>query len=230
MKRSWQYKVLVFGIWNFLFVISISAQKDTSKPRNVEISSTFKPILREAAKINLNATPPATDTSKPKLQYNIPNENLLFAYQPGSLKPLALEVDTGGRWDNSSYIKAGFGSLKTPFVQMGISFGDGKTVGLNIYAKHVASQGKREFQDFSNTNVSLNGFFQTSKNLEWDARIGMKNDQTYKYGFLPESLSFPKDSIKQNFQTWSGRISFHNIQPTDFGLSYAPEVKIDVLS
>src|SRR5262249_23526089 len=68
------------------------------------------------------------------------------------------------------------------------------------------------------------------KNLEWDARLGMKNDLTYKYGFLPESLNFPKDSLKQNFQTWTGRLSFHNLQPTEFGLSYAPEVKIDVFS
>jgi len=230
MKRSWQYKLFLLGIGSSFLGISCFAQKDTTKPRAVEISSVFKPMLRGAAKINLNATPPVVDTTKPKLQYNIPNENLLFAYQPGSLKPLALDVDTGGRWDNNSYIKAGFGSLKTPFVQAGISFGDGKTAGLNIYAKHVASQGKKEFQDFSHTNVALSGFYQTSKNLEWDAKLGMISDITYKYGFLPESLSFPKDSLKQNFQTWQGRVSFHNIQPTSFGLSYAPEVKIDVFN
>ena len=48
-----------------------------------------------------------------------------------------MDIDTSGAFDNSSYIKAGFGSLRTPFVQAGISLGDGKTAGLNIYAKHV---------------------------------------------------------------------------------------------
>src|SRR4029450_11378029 len=162
---------------------------------------------------------------------------------------------------NNSYIKAGFGSQRTPFVQAGISFGDGKTAGLNIYAKHVASQGnrefqdfshtnialggffetpkklqstsfgdgktaglniyakhvasqgKREFQDFSHTNIALGGFFQTTKNLEWNAKLGMQSDQTYKYGFLPESLSFKTDSLKQRFQTFYGRVAFHNVQP-----------------
>jgi hypothetical protein len=230
MKRSCTYKLVMFGVCNLLFAIYVNAQKDASKTREVQISSTFKPELREAAKINLNATPPVTDTSKAKLQYTIPDENLLFAYQPGSLKPLALDIDSGGRWNNNSYVKAGFGSLKTPYLQGGISFGDGKTSGLNVYAKHVSSQGKRDYQDFANTEFSLNGFIQTAKNLEWDARLGMKNDLTYKYGFLPESLNFPKDSLKQNFQTWTGRLSFHNLQPTEFGLSYAPEVKIDVFS
>jgi hypothetical protein len=227
------YMKNLFGICFFLSAIGMSIvanAQDSTRKRVVEVSSTFKPSLRETAKINMNATPPSTDTSKPRLQYNLPDQNLLFAYQPGSLKPLALGIDTGGRWDNNSYVKAGFGSQRTPFVQAGISFGDGKTAGLNIYAKHVASQGKKEFQDFSHTNVALGGFFQTTKNLEWNAKLGMQSDQTFKYGFLPESLSFKTDSLKQRFQTFYGRVAFHNVQPNKFGLSYAPEVKIDVFS
>jgi hypothetical protein len=214
-----------------LFLVAcavVNAQPDTGKKKTVDITSTFKPVLREAAKINFNAAPPVTDTTRPKLQYNLPNQNLLFTYQPGTLKPLALQIDSGGRWDNNSYVKAGFGSLKTPYIQTGISFGDGKTTGINIYAKHVSSQGKEQFRDFSNTNVSLNGFFQTAKSLEWNARLGMKNDLYYKYGFKPDSLEFPKDSLKQQFQTWSGRLSFHNLNKTSFGLNYAPEIRIDV--
>ena len=128
-----------------LFIaFSVQAQ-DTTKRRSVDITSAFKPVLRESAKINFNASPPTADTAKPKLQYDIPSPNLLFAYQPGSLKPLALQVDTIGKWDNNNYIKAGFGSLKTPYIQAGFAFGDGSTAGANIYAKHVSSQGKREF-------------------------------------------------------------------------------------
>src|SRR4051794_23286056 len=114
MTANRQMKFLVTAIF-LLINISVMAQVDTTKKRQVEITSAFKPVLHEAAKINLNATPPVADTTKPKLQYTIRNENLLFTYQPGSLKPLALQIDTGGRWDNSSYIKAGFGSQRTPY-------------------------------------------------------------------------------------------------------------------
>ena len=213
-----------------LLVLQFSYGQDTTKKRSVSITSTFKPVLKESAKINFGAAPPTADTVRPKLNYDIPNQNLLFAYQPGTLKPLALKIDSNGRWDNTSYVKVGFGSLKTPYAQAGFSFGDGKSNGLNIYAKHVSSEGKKEFQKFSNTEVSLDGFIQTVKNLEWDARLTMKQDQTYKYGFQPETLAFSKDSLRQRFQTIGGRVSMHNINRTAYDISYAPEVKIDVFT
>lgn len=206
------------------------AQKDTTKGKSVEITSAFKPVLKESAKINFNATPPSADTSKPILKYDIPNQNLALGFQPGSLKPLALAIDSGGKWDNSSYIKAGFGSLRTPYVQAGFSFGDGNTAGVNIYAKHVSSNGKREYQDFTNTQARLTGFYKSAVGLEWNAGIGFKADKTYKYGFEPQSLNFVKDSLEQKFNTISARVGMHNIRKTDFGLTYSPEVKIDIFS
>ena len=222
-------RVLFIG-FSLLTGLMAAAQKDTTGKGGIDIVSTFKPVLRQTAKINFGASPAPVDTTKAKLNYDIPNQNLLFAYQPGTLKPLALNIDTAGAFDNSNYVKAGFGSLRTPFVQAGFSFGDGKTAGLNIYARHVASEGKRDYQKFSTTNIRLNGFFKSGNNLEWNAAIGMKQDRTYKYGYLPETLSFSPDSLKQNFQTIGGRVGFHNIKKTTFGLTYSPDVKIDIFS
>lgn len=207
--------------------LTVSAQKkDTT--RSVDITSSFRPVLKAPAKLAFNATPPSADTSKPRLQYDIPNPNLLFAYQPGSLKPLALAIDTNVAFANSNYIKAGFGSLRTPYVQAGFSFGDGNTAGVNIYARHVSSQGKKEFQDFTNTQVKLSGFYKMAGNMELNASLGMKQERTYKYGYLPETLSFPKDSIRQRFQTISARLAARNLESTEFGLNYAPEIRIDI--
>jgi hypothetical protein len=228
MMKQKLYRFIFLGVCISFFGISYS-QKDTTK-KGIEIISSFKPVLRQAAKINFNASPPAADSTKVPLNYDIPNQNLLFAYQPGSLKPLALDIDTGGKFDNSSNVKAGFGSLRTPYIQAGISFGDGKTAGLNIYAKHVGSDGKRDFHKFTNTDVKLDGYFKSGNNLQWDASIGMNQHRTYKYGYEPVSLSFPNDSVKQNFQTIAGRVAMHNINKTKFGLTYWPEVKIDVFS
>jgi outer membrane receptor protein involved in Fe transport len=228
--RQHLYKIFLSAICIVFIGVSVNAQKDSTRGKSVNITSSFKPVLRESAKINFNASPPTADTAKPKLQYDIPNPSLLLAYQPGSLKPLALQVDSVGKFDNKNYIKAGFGSLRTPLVQAGFSFGDGNTAGLNVYAKYVASQGKKEFQDFASTRVKLSGFYKTAKNIELNASLGMNAEKFYKYGFLPESLSFATDSIRQNFQTISARVGAHNIDKTEFGLLYSPEVRIDIFS
>jgi hypothetical protein len=217
-----------FAILILLTGTVFAQKKDTTK--RIEITSAFRPVLKESAKINFNASPAVNDTTKQPLTYDIPNQNLLFAYQPGQLRPLALDIDSGGRWDMESYIKAGFGSLKTPFIQAGISFGDGKSAGLNIHAKHVSSDGKRQFQDFSNTNIGLRGFFQTAKNMEWTARLGTKQDKYYQYGFEPQTLVLPQDSVLKKYQTYYGALGFHNMNLTSFGLSYSPEVRIDVFN
>lgn len=228
MNQLKNISLLLFA--GLLLSSAVIGQRDSTKPKAVDITSSFKPVLKEAAKINFNATPPSADTSRPKLQYNIPNPNLLFAYQPGSLKPLALQIDTVGRFDNSNYIKAGFGSLKTPYVQAGFSFGDGNTAGINIFAKHVSSQGKRDYQDFTNTQFRIGGFYKAAQNMEWNASIAMKQDKTYKYGYEPETMSFPNDSIRQRFQTIAVRVGMHNIRTTEFGLNYSPEVRMDIFT
>jgi len=214
----------------FLSAAITGFAQDTIRKKEVNITSTFKPSLKEAAKININATPPAQDTSRPRLQYNIPNQNLAFAFQPGSLKPLALQVDSGGRFNNDSYIKLGYGSLKTPFIQAGLSVGDGKTIGLNGYAKHYSSKGKIKYQDVLHTNIDLNAFVQTSKNLEWNARFGGLQEKYKKFGYEPKSSVLPMDSIEIKYQSWSGRLALHNINRPEFGLYYAPEMKIEVFN
>lgn len=219
---------------SFIFVISILwigvvAQAQDTTGRKVKITSSFKPVLKDAAKINFNAAPPVTDTARPRLQYNIPNQNLNLAFQPGTLRPLALQVDTGGNWTNESYAKLGVGNLKTPFAQVGFSVSDGKRAGVNLYGKHSSSKGKIPFQDYSATNVEANAFLK-SGNIEWDARLGAAQHNTKKYGFEPKTLTFPEDSLKVQLTTWRGRISFHNINRTELGISYSPELRIDAFN
>src|SRR5580704_46439 len=91
--------------------------QDTAKRKTIDITSTFKPVLRDAAKINFNATTPPVDSSKPKLTYTIPTQFLFLNYQPAALKPVALQIDTASGWEADNYIKAGIGSVYQPFIQ-----------------------------------------------------------------------------------------------------------------
>jgi hypothetical protein len=220
---------IVFTVILTVATMALFAQ-DTTKKREVKVTSTFKPVLKEAAKINLNASPPDVDSTRPRLKYDIPNQNLLFAYQPGTLKPLALAIDTSGRWDNHNYVKIGYGSLNTPYFEAGLSLGNGNTAGLNAYGQHVSSKGKIKYQDYSHTSVDLSGFVQTSHNLEFTGRFGAKEEQYNKYGYQPASLIIPKDSLAIKYQAMRSRLAMRNINRNNVGISFAPEVDVDIFT
>src|SRR3982074_2491556 len=100
MNRIVQKKSFFFlGLLTLCLGLCAQAQ-DTTKRRTIEITSSFKPVLREAVKINFNAAPPVADTSKPRLNYNIPAQYLFLTYQPGEMKPVALQADSLAPWQN----------------------------------------------------------------------------------------------------------------------------------
>jgi hypothetical protein len=204
--------------------------QDTTKKRTIDITSTFKPVLREAAKINFNAAPPVADTTKPRLNYNIPSHNLFFTYQPAELKPVALQADSLAAWQYSNYIKVGIGNVHQPFLKAGFSFGDSKNTFFNVFADHYTSKGDLPFQKNSLTRVGAAATYKTLNNHEWNGGIGFSSDEYFLYGFEPETLPYSKQDLKQRFQTIEGRIHFRNIIPTEFGLSYNPGVRVSVFS
>jgi hypothetical protein len=204
--------------------------QDTTKRKTIEITSSFKPVLREAVKINFNAAPPQVDTSRPRLTYNIPAQYLFLTYQPGEMKPVAFQGDTMRSWENYNYIKIGVGNVHFPFIRTGFTFGDEKTSQFNIFANHLSSKGSLPSQKNSLTDVKLMGTVKTSNNLEWNGSLGFKNDAYYLYGYRPDTLKFAKEDLRQFFQTFEGRLSLRNTEPTEYGLSYRPNIKVSVFS
>lgn len=223
-KRS--FILLIVGV---CWVGSFLQAQDTTKRKSIDITSSFKPVLREAVKINFNAAPPTVDTSRPRLNYNIPSEYMFLNYQPGELKPVALQRDTMNPWENDNYIKLGFGSVVLPVANLGFSFGDGKSTFINIFANQLSSHGNIEYQKSSLTDVKIDGTFKTANNLEWNGSVGFKNDEYYLYGF-PDTVKYTADQLRQTFQTFSGALSLRNTVPSEFGLLYHPSLKFSVFS
>jgi hypothetical protein len=200
--------------------------QDTTKRKSIDITSSFKPVLRDAVKINFNAAPPSLDTARPRLAYSIPAQYLFLNYQPGEMKPVALQRDTMNPWENYNYIKIGAGNVHIPYVRTGFSFGDGKTSFLNVFADELNSKGSLPFQKNSLSDVKFTGTLKTPGNLEWNGGVGFKDDLYYLYGFQPDTLKFTGDQLKQNFETISGNVSLRNTVPTEFGLLYHPNFKV----
>lgn len=225
-----RHKKRIFFSCLFLATVVGAAAQDSTKRRTIDITSTFKPELRESSKLNFQAAPLLSDTTRPRLTYNIPAENLLFAYQPAELKPVALESDSLTDWGYSNFIKVGIGNVHQPYVKAGFSFGDGLNSFYNIFAEHYTSKGDLPYQKNSLSKVGAALTYKTPKNLEWNAALGFTSDDYFLYGYRPDTLQFTKDQLKQRFQTIEGKVSLRNIVPTDFGLSYNPSAKVSVMT
>jgi hypothetical protein len=205
--------------------LSATAQPDTSKP-SIDITSAYKPVLRNAVKINFSGSQLAADTTKPRMTYNIPAQNLFYSYQPVALRPLALAQDTNLYLGNRRYLKAGFGSFSTPYLDAGVSFGDGKKSLINLYANYIGSKGNIENQDYSHLNVKGTGSFFTPKN-EIYGSVALRNDNYYLYGYDHTLFQYDKKDIRQQFQDVTVTAGFRNTVSTRFLLSYNPNVKLN---
>jgi hypothetical protein len=196
-------------------------------PKTVVVTSAFKPTLREPVKINFSAAAPSPDSVRPTLQYNVPEQNLFFVYQPATLQPLAAYIDSTIHWENKNFVKAGYGNYTSPYLEAGISLGDGKTSVINIHAKHISSDGQSLSEQYSKTDAEVIGIFNPNENIEWGGKVFFKNNNQYQYGFEPDSLKFTKDQLQQQFTTFGGEVGLRNKTQNSFGVSYNPSISIN---
>jgi hypothetical protein len=216
-----------------IFGISLTtlAQRDTLSRQTINITSSFKPVLKDAVKINFNAAPPTPDSSRPRLTYSIPTGELFTTYRPLALQPLALAIDSTGKWGASNFVKVGFGNYQTPFFQAGFTLGNATNSNLNLFAHYVSSQGSQiSNQNFTDAGFAAYGSTITAKKLELYGKFGIDQDKYYLYGYNHDTLSYKKSDLLQRFQTISINGGLRNIDPTQFGLKYHPDLRIAVFS
>ena len=219
-------KVCLLIFVSCFFGFTSNAQ-DTTKKQKIEITSAFKPVLKNAVKINFNATPPAPEATPPNLTYNIPIQNLYFNLQPVALKPLALQIDSAGAAHTSNYVKLGYGNFNSPLAEAGFSLGDGKKTNFNLFASHLSQKGDLRLQKFSNTNLTahLNTLVQK---IEVYGKAGYQQQTSYLYGLDSTFRTTKDDSLKKPYQTYSIRAGVRNALVNRFGISYNPDLNINV--
>ena len=223
MKRTALYSILFSG--SLLVYSNSFAQRDTSKRTTIDITSAYKPVLRNAVKINLSAAQLNADTSRPNLVYNIPAQNLFYTYQPIPLKPVALQQDSNLYLGLRNYLKVGFGNFSTPYVSAGFSFGDGRKSLVNLYADYISSKGKIKYQDYSQLNIKATGSYFMAKN-EFYGSAALSQSDNYLYGYDHTLYNYKKDSVRQQFQDIVLRAGLRNTVVMDYGISYDPNITV----
>ncbi len=210
------------------FALKTYAQ-EPKKTQSIDINSSYKPVLRNAVKINFAGSQLPADTTAPKLQYKIPSQNLFYAYSPISLKPLALDQDTNLYLGNRKFLKVGYGNFSTPYISGGISIGDGKKSLLNLTGNYISSKGNIVNQDYSQLNAKAAGsyFFEKS---ELYGGLEVNANTYHLYGYDHNVLTFKKDSIQQQFVNVTLRTGFKNTQPNSIGINYNPNVELNLFT
>ncbi len=204
---------------------------DTTTSRTVVVTAAFKPSLKTSSKINFSAAAPVADSVLPTLSYNVPAQNLFFMYQSAALKPLAENIDTVIHWENKNYIRAGYGNYTTPYLQTGLSFGDGVNSVVNIHGLYTSSNGALLSENFSKLNLEALGIFSdSSNNNEWNGKLFLKTSTQYQYGFQPDTLKFTNDQLRQQFTTFGGKVGIRNKKDNDAGISYSPSVSLNLFN
>jgi hypothetical protein len=223
--KNYSKRILAVIIFSFVYHFAAIAQQDTSRRQTIEITSSYKPVLRNTVKINLYASPLNADTSRPRLSYNIPAQNLFLSYEPIALKPLALDIDTTLHMGDRNQLKVGFGSFTTPFVAGAFSFGDGKKNLLNVYGNYISSRGNIVNQDFSEISAGAAGSLFTPKS-EIYAKAAFAQHEYYQYGYNHTIDSFNKPDIRRSYQDLSAGIGFRNIAVNDLNVIYDPHMEL----
>ena len=227
MKRTIKYFLFIFiGCCS---VTAAVAQKDSTKKQTVDITSSYKPVLRNAVKINFSATNLTADTGKVLMPYNIPSQNLFYTYQPGSLKPLALAQDTSLNLGIRNFLKAGFGNYSTPYINAGFSFGDGKNALLNVYADYISSKGPIKNQDYAGMNIKAAGSYFTPNN-EMSGSLGFTQQDFYLYGYDHQLYNFTKKAVLQSFQQINLSAAIKNKVETQTGINYKPNIAVNIFN
>ncbi len=208
-------------------IIERASLSDTSNPKEVVITSAFKPSLKTAAKINFTAASLLTDTNKLSVNYKIPSQNLFFSYQPVSIKPIALGLDSAETWQNEHFVKLGFGNFSSPFAELGFSFGDKQNSSIAIHASHISSKGNLDFQQFSKTGFDVLSIFNTPSQHEWTAKAFYNTNTQYFYGLQPKDSTVTKNDLLQRFHLVGLELGVQNKEIGNYGFIYHPQIFIN---
>lgn len=226
-----RYSIQTAGIVRFipigiaLFVCSTLYAQDTSYNQTIKITSSYKPSLLNPVKIDLVATPLSADTTRPRMAYNIPAQNLFFSYNPVVLQPQGLHIDRSVNLGTRNYVKGGFGSYTTPYFEGALGFGDGEESLVKIFADYTSSRGKIKYQDFSKLNAGIDGSFFTGKNEAYGS-FGIGTSEQYQYGFDHVLFDYPKSDLRRSYRNMYLSAGFRNVENNDLGVNFDPHLSL----
>jgi hypothetical protein len=216
------------GLWSGVLLLtswSATAQqrKDTTiAAQTIEIIQSYKPEIAKPIKPVITPTLPYVDTSKPKFQYEVPQQTLDFTYNSVPIKPLAMgKMPTETSFQN--YVKAAYGNLNTLNIDAGVGSLNGANYESAFHFSHLSQKGSIVNQQSSLTDFDAKGkYFMEGHAI--GASVGVLRNAYRYYGYDHSLFSYDNKDIKQVFTGAQVSVSAENTTSNSWGINYQPSV------
>lgn len=195
-----------------LFMVTFAqAQTDKDKPigtEEVSITSSYKPTVQDAFKINDNPLIDDQEVSeKKKISYNIFSFPVESTFQPDKGKAAEVDQDSLPNFLNN-YALLGYGNFNTLRAELGIVESIGKNMYVGGMINHRSSGGGIEGipvdDGYSKSKLDL-VLGNKSENKEWNITFGTNHSKYHWYGFPTEqvnltALNYDNLDVEQTYQ------------------------------
>ncbi len=225
-----QNKYIIPAIFGALCPVSLLAQtrsgNDTTfKSQTLNFYSTYKPEVVPAPKPVFVPTLPVVDTSKPVLQYQVPEQTISYTYQAEPIKPVALKRGRE-KLPFENYAKLGLGSQNTVLIDAGIGSLMGNDYDAVLHFNHMSQKGNYvDNQKWSQNTLDASGNIYMDKAT---LSLGLQGERrAYRqYGYSNELYTFNEADIRNVYSGVTFNAALTPVGSTFWNLKYRPEARI----
>ncbi|WP_118950703.1 TonB-dependent receptor [Taibaiella helva] len=196
--------------------------------QTIEITQSYKPEIARPVKPVITPTLPNIDTTRPRFQYEVPQQTLSYTYHSVPIRPLAL-----GRQDRimpfQNYIKAGFGNLSSIYVDAGVGSLRSEEYETSFHFSHLSQKGPLTNQQSSRTGFDATGKYYTGGHALSAELNVLRRGNTF-YGYDHDTFDFAKNGIKQVFTGANVKVGMENTEANRWNIWYKPMLEFGMYS
>ncbi len=194
--------------------------------QTIEIVQSYKPEIAKPVKPVITPSLPNIDTTKPRFQYEVPQQTLSYTYHSVPIRPLAL-----GRQDMpmpfQNYLKAGFGNLTSIYVDAGVGSLRSEEYETALHFTHLSQKGPIANQQSSRTHFDASGKYYTGGHALSAKLDVLHNGNTY-YGYDHDVFEYARNAIKQAYTGANVHVAAENTEANRWNVWYKPNLDFGI--
>lgn len=211
--------------------ISLKAQTrntdTTFRSQSLDFYSTYKPEIAPAPKPDFVPALPIVDTSKPTLQYQVPEQTIQYSYKAEPIKPVALHRERA-KLPFENYAKLGAGTQGTFLLDAGVGSLIGDNYDATLHFGHLSQRGRNaniEHQRWSQNTLDAAGNIYMDKQT---LHLGLQADRrAYRqYGYSNFLYNYEDKDIRNVYSGLLFNIGMTPVGSTIWGSQYRPELRM----